>query len=277
MRLCAAIAPLVLSAASIVTGAPVDPHHFYRPKTEKKQTETAKPRQALGAPAVVNAASFLPGVSPGGLASIFGTDLSDTTGDVYAGSNPLPDQLADVSVQINGVNAPIYSIANGNQINLQVPYETPVGSSAVLVEVFKNGVSEFTVQTDSFTEDPGIFAYGDNYAVAELPDYSIIGPDNPAYPGDTIVLYTTGLGPLMSDLVDGYGSPTSPPFAETVDPFQVELNGELCTVLYSGLAPGFVGLYQVNFIVPDDAPAGDLNLQIFSQYANSNTVILTVH
>jgi adhesin/invasin len=267
---------LLLSAASLVTAGPVDPHRYFRPKDSK--TEAAKPKQAA-APVVVNAASYLPGISPGGLATIFGQDLSSVTGIVYAGVNPLPTQLAGVSVTVNGVYAPLYGVAladDEDQISFQVPYETPVGLGVGVVEIFNDGVSVATIQTDSYTEDPGIFLYNGNYAIAELPDYSLIGTDNPASPGDTIVLYTTGLGPLTLDLVDGYGSPTTPPFAETVDPFQVVVQGEQCGVVYSGLAPGFVGLYQVNFVLPSDLPAGNLNVQIFSQYSNSGIAILPV-
>jgi uncharacterized protein (TIGR03437 family) len=61
-----------------------------------------------------------------------------------------------------------------------------------------------------------------------------------------------------------------------VDPFQVVVQGEQCGVVYSGLAPGFVGLYQVNFVLPSDLPAGNLNVQIFSQYSNSGIAILPV-
>ena len=91
------------------------------------------------------------------------------------------------------------------------------------------------------------------------------------------MLYVTGLGPLSLDLVDGYGSPTSAPFAQTEDPFQVVVAGENCKgVFYSGLAPGFVGLYQINFYVPSDAAPGNLQISIQSSYANSAFAILPV-
>jgi len=77
-------------------------------------------------------------------------------------------------------------------------------------------------------------------------------------------------------ILDGYGSPTSPPFAQTVDPFQVIVDNENCNVFFSGLAPGFVGLYQVNFYVPRDAAAGNLQIYIQSPYANSAIAILPV-
>jgi uncharacterized protein (TIGR03437 family) len=63
---------------------------------------------------------------------------------------------------------------------------------------------------------------------------------------------------------------------ETIDPFQVILNNENCSVFFSGLAPGFVGLYQINFYVPQDAAAGDLPIFIQNPYANSGTAILPV-
>jgi uncharacterized protein (TIGR03437 family) len=274
MVLRAAIVPLLLSAASILTAGPVNSQRFFR-----SETEAARPRQASGPPVVVNAASYLPGISPGGLATIFGENLSSVTGIVLAGTDPLPTKLADVSVTVNGVYAPLYGVAyaNGeNQISFQVPYETPVGLGVGVVTVYNYGVLVVTIQTDSYTEDPGIFLSTGNYASAELPDYSLISTDNPASRGDTIVLYTTGLGPLTLDLTDGYGSPVTPPFAETADSFQVKVDGEQCDVVFSGLAPGFVGLYQVNFTLPSDLPAGNLKIEIFSQYADSGTAILPV-
>jgi minor extracellular serine protease Vpr len=252
---------------------------YYRPHGARSVTG-AKPR-AVGNAVIVNAASYLEGISPGGLATIFGDDLTTVSGVVYAYANPLPDTLAGVQVFINGIPAPIYGIAYAggqDQISIQVPYEASTGPNAAEIEVVDFGTTVADFITDSFTEDPGIFLYGDNLAIAEASDYSLIGTDNPAIPGEPLVLYVTGLGPLDSDppLVDGYGSPTSEPLARTVDPFQVILDNEECNVFFSGLAPGFVGLYQVNFYVPDDAVSGNLQLYIQSTYANSAVAILPV-
>jgi minor extracellular serine protease Vpr len=198
---------------------------------------------------------------------------------VLAQTNPLPTRLAGVEVFISGFPAPIYSIAYANgedQISIQVPYEAPTGPRAAEIQVFDENSLVADFFSDSFTEDPGIFVYNGSYAIAEASDYSLIGPANPAIPGEPLVLYVTGLGPLDTNLVDGYGSPTSPPFAQTVDPFQVIVDNENCNVLFSGLAPGFVGLYQVNFYVPRDAAAGNLQIYIQSPYANSAIAILSV-
>ena len=251
---------------------------FYRPHYNARKANAAKPRASGGA-VIVNAASYEEGISPGGLATIFGDNLTTVTGIVYAYANPLPDELAGVQVFVGGIPAPIYGIAYAggqDQISIQVPYAAPTGPGAAEIQVVDEGTTVADFFTDSFTEDPGIFTYDGNFAIAEASDYSLIGPDNPANPGEPLVLYVTGLGPLNQDLVDGYGSPTSPPLAETVDPFQVVLDNEICTVFFSGLAPGFVGLYQVNFYVPNDAASGALKIYIQSTYANSGVATLPV-
>jgi uncharacterized protein (TIGR03437 family) len=267
---------ILLPATTASADGPSKPRmRYYRQPNSTKQT----PHQA-GAVDVVNAASFLPGVSPGGLATIFGENLNDVSGSVVANTNPLPLRLAGVEVDVNGVPAPIFSVAHANgedQISFQVPYHTDTGPNAVEIDVFDYGNLVATTLTDSFIEDPGIFAYGSNsYAVAQHSfDGSLIGPSNPAAPGEIIILYATALGPLSIDLSDGYGAP-SDPLAYTIDPFDVLVDGEPCRVLFSGLGPGFVGLYQLNLVLPRDLRSGNLQIQITSQYANSQVATLPV-
>lgn len=265
------LAPLAPAATAPATGKQTE---FYRPQA------SVKPKtQSASAIAVVNAASYLPGISPGGLITIFGQNLSNVNGIVYAGTDPLPTQLAGVTVVINGYYAPIYGVAYANgedQISVQVPYEVPVGPGVAQVQVYNNGVLVASVQEDSFTEDPGIFMYNSTYAVAVHEDYTLIGPSTPAFRGEVITLYTTGLGPLSLNLVDGYGAPSNP-LAYTQDPFSVLVNGESCQVLFSGLAPGFVGLYQLNIVLPSDLPRGNLDIQIVSPYASSGVATLPVN
>jgi adhesin/invasin len=259
--------------APVVRGA--ETGTFFRVRGTEKTQAT---RVASGT-TVVNAASFEPGVSPGGLATVFGTDLTSLSGVVLAGTNPLPTTLAGVRVIVNGIPAPIFSIAYANgedQISFQVPYSTNVGPNAANVRVTDQGFETANVFTDSFTEDPGIFVYQGQYAVSlSGTDYSLLGPNNPTFPGEAVVLYTTGLGPLSQSLADGYGAPSNP-LAYTVQPVHVILDGEGCKLLFSGLAPGFVGLYQVNFVVPGDARSGNLGLQIQSPYASSTVATLRV-
>lgn len=273
----------LFSFPGLAAEKPVAKTPFYRPHY-RSRISPGKPKD-VGNAVVVNAASYESGISPGGLATIFGDDLTTVSGIVLAGEDPLPAHLAGVDVFVSGTPAPIYGIAYAggeDQISIQVPYEAPTGPNAAEIQVYDEGVLVADFFTDSFTEDPGIFTYDSNYAIAQASDYSLIGPDNPAIPGEPLVLYVTGLGPLEVNgdpnaLVDGYGAPTAPPLALTVDPFQVVLDNEACNVFFSGLAPGFVGLYQINFYVPSDAAQGNLPISIQSTYANSANAVLPVN
>jgi uncharacterized protein (TIGR03437 family) len=265
----------VALAGTLLSSAATPKKNFFR------QSRSINQPKQIGGTAVVNAASYLPGVSPGGLATVFGTNLTDVNGVVVAGTNPLPLVLADVSVSVNGVPAAMFSVsyANGQDvISFQVPWETATGPGAVEVQVYDYGILVADEVVDSFTEDPGIFEYqlyGTTYAVAAHTDGNVIGPDDPASRGEVIVLYTTGLGPVDQPVPDGYAAPFNP-LANTEEPFAVTIAGENGRVLFSGLAPGFVGLYQINLVLPGDLPAGDLPISITSPYANSQTVLLTV-
>jgi minor extracellular serine protease Vpr len=267
-----------LGMAAPVPAVPVVAHPFFRQKAVERKALPASDSGSV----VVNAASYLPGISPGGLATVFGTNLSDVKGIVSAGVNPFPLVLADVSVTVNGVPAPMFSVAYADgqdQISFQVPWATNVGPGAARVRVYDYGNLVADVIVDSYTEDPGIFAfskYGQLYAVAlHSDDYALVTPDDPAYRGEVLILYTTGLGPVDSFVPDGYGAPSNP-LTNTKYPFRVVLGGEDARLYFSGLAPGFVGLYQVNIRVPDDLASGDLTLRILSEYADSQTVLLTV-
>ncbi len=273
MKCVVCLALLILPLSADTRGINHKP--FFRDKHS-----LARPHQTSGSTVVVNAASYLQGVSPGGLASIFGQDLTTVSNLVLADTLPLPTELAGVSVVVNGVFAPILSVSyNGNggdQINFQVPFETPTGSGAAQLDIYDNSSLVASIVADSFLEDPGIFTYSTNFAVAlRASDFTLIGPDDQASPGETLVLFTTGLGPVTVNVPDGDAAP-SDPLANTEDPFQVLVNNEPCDVLFSGLAPGFVGLYQINFVLPTDLPSGNLDLQITSPYASSNIALLPI-
>jgi uncharacterized protein (TIGR03437 family) len=171
----------------------------------------------------------------------------------------------------------MYSITSSSgedQISFQVPFETPTGPGAAQINVVSQNQTTASVVADSFTEDPGIFTVN-GFAVATHLDGSLVTPAQPAYPGETIVLYATGLGPLTIDVTDGYPPPSNA-LAFTVDPSQVLVNGEQCSVLFSGLAPEFVGVYQLNLTLPTDLPFGDLDIQISTPSATSGIAKLSV-
>lgn len=261
--------------AAVLTAAPgsKSPRYFPNPLTR-----SAKPVQSPNGAAIVNGASFLTGISPGGLASVFSSDLLSIDGTFSARGTPLPSEIAGISVFINGVAAPLLvvsSVDGQDQINLQVPWDTPTGPGAATIEIMDDGNIVDSFNTDSFTSDPGIFTYrGYGLAIRNL-NGQLVGEDNPVRPSDIIVLYTTGLGPVSVDVPDGFPAPADPP-AHTLEPFQALVNGEDCDVLFSGLAPGFTGLYQLNIRLPYDLPPGKLDMMISTPYASSGVVKIPV-
>ncbi len=228
---------------------------------------------------VVNGASFARDqpdkrVAPGSIISIFGSNLAASP--AFADSIPISTALGDVqSVTFNGIAAPIIFAAPG-QINVQLPWEevAPSGGTTnvpVVVTRKSNGASQ-PVQTPIGMYSPGIFtapASGAGQALALIfPDNAIAGPvgsipgrtTRPAKPGDILQIYATGLGPVTSTPNDG-ASPAGT--ANTTTKPVVKIGDVTASVQFSGLAPGFVGLYQVNIEVPSGAPIGDaVSLQI---------------
>ena len=88
-----------------------------------------------------------------------------------------------------------------------------------------------------------------------------------------MVIFCTGLGQTEPPTATG-SRPSGP--AETIARSQVTIGGRAAAVSYSGVAPGFVGLYQVNVAVPADAPLGVQPVQIVQNGVSSNTVAMVI-
>jgi uncharacterized protein (TIGR03437 family) len=241
------------------------------------QFEGAPPRATtprISRGGVVNAASFAPRLSRGSIATIFGANLS--TESAQADRVPLPRMLAGVRVSVGGVDAPLF-FAGPGQINFQVPFETALGP-AVTVTVTREGmppVSE-TVAVDPYAV--GIFSYtraSVQDPIALHADGTLITPSSPARPGEIILLYATGAGELNSTPATGLATPSSPLATTRITPI-VSLGGTPARVLFSGLAPGFAGLLQLNLQLPGTLPQGDSLALVVSYGAQSQTVRLAV-
>ena len=207
---------------------------------------------------VVNAASYQSGISPGALASLFGKNLSQVTGIESPGG---AQSYKGVSVTVNGRLAPLFAVSNVNgqeQINFQVPTDLPSSDTSEMVQVNNNG-SIGALSSALHPIQPGVFAYvpagsSTPYAVLVKKDGSVVGPSNPAARGTTVVMYATGLGAMSPALATGQPGPI--PLAYTTNEVVVAINSQNAEVLFSGAAPGFIGLEQVNFTIPTLARVG---------------------
>jgi uncharacterized protein (TIGR03437 family) len=94
--------------------------------------------------------------------------------------------------------------------------------------------------------------------------------------GEYLSIYCTGLGPVANQPVNGAASPANP-LSTTMNTPAVTIGGVAAPVSFSGLAPGFVALYQVNVQVPDNAPTGnEVSVVLTIGGATSNTVTVAV-
>jgi uncharacterized protein (TIGR03437 family) len=213
----------------------------------------------------VNGASFetTRPLAPGVIASTFGAQLTDATAS--ASTLPLPTELSGTKVLINGVAAPLYFVAAG-QVNFQVPYGVPEGQGTL--QMMRDGQmgNPVSIQIDSFSAGVfriGIGEYGAIQNASQgnkFPIPTALGlqfglETAPARPGDVLVIYATGLGPLDNAVQSGAAAPDSPLARAIVIPtvnFGSSFAGPLATPIFVGLAPGFVGLFQVNVVIPPD-------------------------
>ena len=206
----------------------------------------ARSAPALLAPflsALVNSGSLLPGpLAPGMSVSLFGSNLASTTASP---SIPFPTIiLAGTTVTVNGVTAPLFSASPG-QLNLQVPY----GITGPTAEVtLLGGTGQATVRLVRADANPGIFQNGGDGNITHA-DGTSVSSLAPARSGEEVVLYATGLGAVDQTVFTGLPSPSSPAAKTLIQPI-VRVGGIQATVDFSGLTPGLVGVYQVNFVVP---------------------------
>jgi uncharacterized protein (TIGR03437 family) len=232
--------------------------------------------------AIVDAASFSSPIAAGGLATIFGRNLSSVTGVRVADTVPLPTEIEGTSVRLSGIPAPILAVANVDgreQINIQVPFEF-VGeySRLVIVEVATNGRSGYAPDVQLMQRQPAIFVAGGLGAIQHAADYSLVTNSRPAVPGEVVIVYLTGLGAVDPPMRTGVLTPMTP-LHRTVQTPEVKIGGYNAHVLFSGLTPGSIGLYQVNVVVPPDLTLSMVDVQLIFQnpsYRESNKVKMPV-
>ncbi len=240
---------------------------------------------------VVNAASYAQPIAPGSLVSIFGTNLATTsTSEV---GQPLPIQLAGTSVAVNGVQAPLLFVSP-TQINLEIPsatsfcyacsdfeltsfiVTTAAGSSeAVQVPISMGAPAAFTVDGSGCGQAAAL-------NVTSAGSVSQNSPSNSAAPGDYISLFGTAFGPVYDQPVDGTAA-TGPTVLQSVVDVTVGFIGPntpvtaYITPAYAGLAPGLVGVDQMNFQIPQGTLQGCSVPVVLYGALTSSPVALSIH
>ncbi len=232
----------------------------------------------------VNAASFSSqSLTAGSIVSLFGNRLASMP--AVAESVPLPTTLGGVTVRFNTIPAPLL-FASALQINLQVPWELAGQAQASLTVTADGltGAAAFNLAGAA----PGIFAINQGGSgqgailiagTGELAAPAGSIPERRARPvmrGEFISIYCTGLGPVNNRPATGSAASSSP-LSRTATTPSVAIGGVPAPVSFSGLAPGFVGLYQIDVQVPQSTPTGNsVPVVINAGGTISNTVTVAI-
>lgn len=267
----------------------------------------------FGISSVLNNASFkVPGTaSPGSIVSVFANGIGTT--DQLTGFPATTFQ--GVSVSFNGITAPLFHLAAAGQIDLLVPYELP-SSGTVNVQLTAGSATSPNYSLTMNAANPGMYFLADpgtkgrlnilaqfngtvwlampasmasalklpgNCTNANFNVLSLCG--QPAAPGDYLVLYTTGLGkatpngdPNGTQLKTGAVPPADGSVLyKTVATPTITVGGVPAMVVFSGIAPGFPGLYQVDFQVPGGISGDDLAVVLAMPGGGTDTATVSVH
>lgn len=247
-------------------------------------------RPAVSSGGVVSASAFggFASIAPGSWIEIYGANLAVDTrvwgGSDFTGVNA-PTSLDGTFVSIGGESAFVDYISSG-QVNAQVPSSVAAGSQQLIVTTGAGSSVAYPVTVKA--TEPGLLApssfkiAGTQYVAALFPDgATYVLPEGaisgvasrPAKPGDTIVLYGVGFGPVTPNIPAGQVVEEANMLASK---FSISIGGVEATVNYFGLAPSFVGLYQFNVVVPDAASGAAPVAFTLGASGGSQTLYLSV-
>ncbi len=220
---------------------------------------------------ITNAADDTAKVAPGGLISVWGTNMSPVS--VVASQVPLSTSLGQSCLSVAGTPVPLLFVS-GTQINAQLP-NTVLGNENVTVHT-PGGVSN-SLAFEVNSAAPSVFLSGvagtttGLATVFRAANNQIVNATNPIRQGDTLVIWLTGMGLTSPAVTPGLAAPTSPLASVTVPP-TVTLGGTQLTVEYAGRAPGEVGVDQLNVFVPSSVTQGSSEPLVITQGGSSTTL-----
>lgn len=227
---------------------------------------------------IVSAATSVAGpMAPNSWVTIFGSNLGVTTrgwADSDFVNGEIPFSLDGVSVLLNQFGAPrlaYVGYVSPTQVNFLMPSDLNI--TATTVQVRNPAGTNTAVPITVSASAPQLFTLDGKNVAGTHANGSPLGKTTPAAPGETIVVYGTGLGATSPALIPGQ-VPTDAVSLATLP--QVTIGGAAATVSFAGVVPGTAGVYQINVQVPSGAANGDLPLIVLVGTASSASTLITV-
>lgn len=224
-------------------------------------------------------------IAQGGIGSIFGEHLSYVE-PAQGNAFPLVTELGGAKVFINGVEAPLFYSSYG-QVNFQMPFSIQPGQA--LLQLTRDGVQGNVITVQVAERAARLLRIGiGEYGIIVNQDGTFPMPQTPGIPsrparrGEALVIYAIGLGPTSPAVASGAAAPGAEPLARVVPTPTVFFSGGLtggiaAAPFYVGMTPGSVGLYQINVLVPGNAPSGSkIPLRLEGPGLLSNTVEIAI-
>ncbi len=237
-------------------------------RTGSAHSAFLNPSQSIG-----NVASYAySSTPPGSIFALFGLDLATKTSNAV--TTTLPTKLLNTSVTVNGELAPLFYVDPG-QIDAQLPWDIPANSVATVIVTNGTSTSNAAALYVPATGTPGISVYSNNRAVVVNADGKVNSGAAPAAAGDEVVVYFTGGGPVQASGSVTTGAPAPSGLSPVTGTNSITVGTAEANVVYMGLTPGSIGLYQANFIVPQIAK-GTYPLVITIAGQASNNPVMTV-
>jgi uncharacterized protein (TIGR03437 family) len=215
---------------------------------------------------IVNAASFTGGaISPGEILTLFGANMGPSRGFIYQidSTGKIAGYSAGTRVLFDGLAAPVL-YTQENQVSVIAPFAID-GKSQVNIQVEYLGQPSLAISAPVAVTTPGIFTAAQNGtgqgAILLSDGHTANDPTHPAARGSIVSIFATGAGQTNPTGVDGQFAPSPAP--SPAQPVSVQIGGQDAEVVYAGGSPGSVeGLVQINVVVPQGIPSGNVPVSI---------------
>ena len=233
---------------------------------------------------VINSASYMGRLAPGSLGTLFGKDIGGPESGILAeftgrSNDMLPTNIAGIRLLVYDVSdsplgeAPLLYL-DDQQINFQMPFEV-TGMPRVHLVVDNNGARSDPESVQLLPWAPGIFTYDGVRAIATNQDGTLNSPTNPAARRDVMTVYMTGQGPVAPDWPTGKAASAVPLILAPTEAHAV-VGGKEGKIEFLGLAPGMVGVLQMNFRPDHFTPLGDQSLKVRIGRHESNGGVISI-
>lgn len=216
------------------------------------------------------AATLGSALAPGSVMQVYGNRMASTASSTTV---PLPDNFDGTFMLIGPRQAPLYYVSD-QLLDVQIPSElTPNRQYSMVVSA--NGTWTLPQTIEVATVQPGVAQFADGTVIAQISGTTtLVSATNPAKPGQNLTIYLAGMGPTTPPIPSG--QPTPSQLVPVNNQPAVTLDNQPVNYGYAGLTPTGIGLYQINFTVPENARPGMLDLVVSQNGVFANTTKLPV-